>query len=147
MAQIMIQFMRLYREGVNLSSMEYNFLCFFRITEGIILLRRKRIAKRKGKSVGDVPRPRVFLEGEIVEGEGADQFSPELRGESLYKAYEELNIELRKVAHAFLDEEDPVSDYENIIVDRLGREAEEATRRAKARYIARRMLDSGFPRR
>jgi hypothetical protein len=93
-----------------------------------------------------VSPPSVFLEGEVVDGEGTDRFPPELRDESLYKAYKALNTERRKVAHAFLSEENPVSDFEDLIADRLEREAEEATRRAQARYITRRLLDTEFPR-
>lgn len=79
-------FTRLYREGVNSSSADYGFLCFFRIAEGVIQLRRKRIAEQEGKPVGEVPRPDVFLEGEVIEGEDADAFSPELQGKPLWEA-------------------------------------------------------------
>ncbi len=62
-------FTRLYREGVNSSSVDYGFLCFFRIAEGIIKLRRKSIMEREGKSPDDVSGPSVV--SEVVEGDEA----------------------------------------------------------------------------
>ena len=137
-------FTRRYREGVNSPSMDYGFLCFYRIAEGVIELRRKRTAVQEGREKKDVPRPSMILEGEVVEGEEADYFPPEMQGESLWKAYKELEDERAKVVHAFLYNEDPVGGHENIIADRFEGEEQAATRRARARYIARRMLDSEF---
>lgn len=137
-------FTRLYREGVNSSSVDYGFLCFFRIAEGLILLRRRAIAEREGKPLGDVARPDVFLEHEIVEGDDADIFPPELRGESLWEAYKELKKERNKVGHAFLDEEDPLGGQTDIVGERLEDEERAGAWRTQARFIARRMLDSEF---
>ena len=137
-------FTRLYREGVNSPSMDYGFLCFYRIAEGVIELRRKKIAVQEGKEKQNIPKPSVFLEGEIVDGEEADYFPPEMQGESFWEAYKELEDERVKVGHAFLHNEDPVGGHEDIIADRLEGEEQAATRRARARYIARRMLYSEF---
>jgi hypothetical protein len=137
-------FMRLYREGANSSSVDYGFLCFFRIAEGVIQLRRKRIMEQEGKTPDDVPRSDVFLEEEIVDGEGANDFPPELQGESLWEAYKALEKERNGVGHAFLYHEDPVAGHADIIADRLEGEEQAGTRRAQARYLARRMLQSEF---
>lgn len=137
-------FTGLYREGANSSSVDYGFLCFFRIAEGVIHLRRKRVIEQEGKDPNDVSRSDVFLEGEIVEGEGVDDFPPELKGESLWKVYKELERQRNKVGHAFLYHEDPVAGHQDIIADRLEGEEQAGTRRAQARYLARRMLQSEF---
>lgn len=137
-------FMRLYREGVSSSSADYGFLCFFRIAEGIVKLRRKRIIEGEDKSPDKVPRSSVFLEGEVVEGDEASSFPAELQNQSLWEAYKELDRQRNKVAHAFLDSEDPLSGHEDIIADRLEGEERAGIRRAQARYLARRMLRSEF---
>jgi Methylamine utilization protein MauJ len=140
-------FMRLYREGANSSSIDYGFLCFFRIAEGVILLRRKRIAEREGKSWKEVPRPEVFLDHETAENDENDEenlFSSELLGKSLWEVYEKLKGDRVKVGHGFLDEEDPLRGHEDIIADRLEGEEQAGTRRAQARYLARRMLQTEF---
>jgi hypothetical protein len=90
-------FTRLYREGVNSSSVDYGFLCFFRIAEGLILLRRRAIAEREGKPLDQVAHPDVFLEHEIVEDDADDTFPTELHGESLWQVYKELKKERNKV--------------------------------------------------
>jgi hypothetical protein len=137
-------FMRLYREGANSSSVDYGFLCFFRIAEGVILLRCKRIAEREGKSWTKVPRPEVFLDHETAENDEENLFSPDLLGKSLWEVYEKLKGERVKVGHGFLDDEDPLRGHEDIIADRLEGEEQAGTRRAQARYLARRMLQSEF---
>ena len=137
-------FMRLYREGVNSSSVDYGFLCFFRIAEGVILLRRRRIAEEEGKSWKKVSRSEVILDHETAENDEEDLFPPELLGKSLWEVYERLKGDRVKVGHGFLDEEDPLQNYEDIIADRLEGEEEAGTRRAQARYLARRMLESEF---
>ena len=137
-------FMRLYREGANSSSVDYGFLCFFRIAEGVMLLRRKRIAEQEGKSWRKVSRQEVFLDHEIAENDEEDLFASELLGKSLFKVYETLKSDRVKVGHGFLDEEDPLQNYEDIIADRLEGEERAGTRRAQARYLARRMLRSEF---
>ncbi len=137
-------FMRLYREGANSSSVDYGFLCFFRIAEGVIQLRRKKIMEREGKAPNKVPRSDVFLEGEVVGGEGAEDFPPELQGKSFWEAYKELEKQRNSVGHAFLYDEDPIAGHADIIADRLEGEEKAGTRRAQARYLARRMLQSEF---
>lgn len=137
-------FTRLYREGVNSSSVDYGFLCFFRIAEGVILLRRKMIIEQGGKAEEEVPRSSVFSEGEVVEGEGADLFPQDLRGKSLWDAYRKLEKHRNRVGHAFLYHEDPIGGHADIIAERLEDEERAATRRAQARYLARRMLRSEF---
>lgn len=137
-------FMRLYREGANSSSVDYGFLCFFRIAEGIILLRRKRIAEEEGKSWKKVSRSEVILDHETAENDEEDLFPPELLGKSLWEVYEKLKGDRVKVSHGFLGEEDPLQNYEDIIADRLEGEEQAGTRRAQARYLARRMLQSEF---
>ncbi len=124
--------------------MDYGFLCFFRIAEGVLETRRKRAIEGEGKSPDEVPRSSLFLEGEIVEGEGVDDFPPELRNGSLWEAYKELDKQRTKMVHAFLYSEDPLAGHENIIADRLEGEEQAGSRRAQARYLARRMLRSEF---
>jgi hypothetical protein len=140
-------FTRLYRDGVNSHSVDYGFLCFFRIAEGLVFLRRKRRAKEQGRSWKKVPWADVFMADEIIEGKDAEQafFSkPELLGESILEPYESLNEDRVKVAHAFLNEEDPIGGHADIIADRLEGERDAASRRAQARYIARRLMRSEF---
>jgi hypothetical protein len=138
-------FTRLYREGTNSLSMDYGFLCFFRIAEGVIELRRKAIMKQEGKPKEDVPRSSVFSDDEVVEGDEASPFFPaELMGESLWSAFKRLEDERTKVGHAFLYNEDPLGGHADIIADRLEAEEQAGTRRAQARYIARRLLQSEY---
>ncbi|PLS86484.1 MAG: hypothetical protein CYG60_06970 [Actinobacteria bacterium] len=137
-------FTRLYRECVGSSSVDYGFLCFFRIAEGILELRRKRVMEAKGKSKDEVPRPTLFSPEEVVEGEAASSFPTDLQDRSLWEAYKELEKQRNKVAHAFLRSEDPLSGHDDIIADRLEGEERAGTRRAQARYLAQRMLRSEF---
>lgn len=138
-------FTRLYREGVNSSSVDYGFLCFYRIAEGIIKLRRKRIIDQEGKLPNDVPGPSVVLDEEVVEGdEASEAFPAEQMGESLWTAFKNLENDRAKIAHAFFHSEDPLEDHANIISDRLEGEEQAGTRRAQARYIARRLLQSEY---
>lgn len=137
-------FMRLYREGTNSSSVDYGFLCFFRIAEGILETRRKQTMEREGKTPDQVPRSSVFLQDEIIGGGEAETFPSGLQNKSLWEAYKELDSQRTKVAHAFLHSEDPLAGHADIIADRLEDEEQAGTRRAQARYLARRMLLSEF---
>jgi hypothetical protein len=122
-------------------------LCFFRIAEGIVFLRRKRVAKEQGRSWKKVPWAEAFEDDEIIEGEEAGEafaLTPELLGESLLAAYERLNADRVKVAHAFLDEEDPLEGHADIIAVRLEAEKRAGSRRAQARYMSRRLKNSLF---
>jgi hypothetical protein len=134
-------FTALYREGVNSLSVNYGFLCFFRIAEGVMKLRRKRINLLEGRKVSFED---VVLPGEIIQGDGADVFPSEMRGKTLWEACKKLYEYRDRLAHAFLNREDPVAGHEDIITDRLESEEHASTRRAQARYIARRMLKSEF---
>ena len=89
-------FTRLYGEGANSSSVDYGFLCFFRIAEGVVELRRRRAAEREGKLKKDVPKPDVFLDDEIVKGKDEDSFPKELQDKPLYDAYKELEKQRRR---------------------------------------------------
>jgi hypothetical protein len=64
-------FTRLYREGANSSSVDYGFLCFYRIAEGIIKMRRKSIMEQEGRSPNEVSGPAVVTE--VLEGNEASQ--------------------------------------------------------------------------
>jgi hypothetical protein len=134
-------FMRLYREGANSSSVDYGFLCFFRIAEGVMKMRRKKINEEESRKVALAD---VFADDEVIKGDGADDFPPELQGKTLWLAYKKLCEHRDKVAHAFLNNEDPVAGHADIIADRLEGEERAATRRAQARYVARRMLESEY---
>jgi hypothetical protein len=134
-------FTGLYREGVNSSSVDYGFLCFFRMAEGVMKWRRKRILKQEGRKVSFDD---VVQEGEFIEGEDARLFPAELQGKSLWAACKKLYQQRHRVAHAFLDREDPVSGHVDIIADRLEVQEEATKRRAQAQYIARRMLESEY---
>jgi hypothetical protein len=134
---------RLYREGVNSYSVYYGFLCFYRIAEGVIKLRRKRVMEREGKSRYEVSGPSVV--SEMVEGDDASQSFPEdMLGQSLWTAYKSLEDDRTKVAHAFFHSEDPLEGHADIISDRLEGEEQAGIRRAQARYIARRLLQTEF---
>ncbi len=138
-------FTRLYREGANTSSVDYGFLCFYRIAEGVIELRRKRIIEGEGKLPKDVPGPSVISDDEVVEGkEASEAFPPDMLGESLWKAFKSLEDDRVKVGHAFLHSEDPVSGHANIIAERLEGEEQAARRHAQARFLARRMLETEY---
>ncbi len=136
-------FTRLYREGVNSSSVDYGFLCFYRIAEGIIKLRRKWVMEQEGKSSNDVTGPSVV--SEVVEADDASgAFSAEMQGESLWSVFKSLEDDRAKVGHAFLHSEDPLEGHADIISDRLEAEEKAGTRRARARYIARRLLQKEY---
>lgn len=138
-------FTRLYREGTNSSSMDYGFLCFFRLAEGIIELRRRAIIEDEGKRPDEVPRSSVLSEDEVVEGDEASELFPaEQMGESLWTAFRRLEDDRTKVGHAFLYSENPLEGHADIIAERLEAEERAGTRRAQARYIARRLMDSMY---
>jgi hypothetical protein len=138
-------FTRLYREGVNSSSVDYGFLCFYRVAEGIIELRRKSIIEQEGKMPDDVPRPSVVLDAEVVEGDEASEvFQADMLGESFWTAFKNLEDDRVKIGHAFLHSEDFLDGHADIISDRLEGEEHAGTRRAKARYIARRLLQTEY---
>ena len=61
----------------------------------------------------------VFLEREIAENDKGNLFRLKLLGKSLWEVYEKLKRDRVKVGHGFLDEEDPLQDYGDIITDRL----------------------------
>ena len=136
-------FTRLYREGVNSSSVDYGFLCFYRVAEGIIKLRRKGIVEEEGKSPEEVTGPSVV--SEVVEGDEASKaFPADILGESLWTAFKRLEDDRVKVGHAFLHSEDLLESHADIISDRLEGEEQAGTRRAQARYIARRLLQTEY---
>ena len=136
---------RLYREGMNSSSMDYGFLCFFRLAEGVIELRRRVIVEQEGKRPEDVPRSSVLSDEDVIEGDEASKLFPaEQMGESLWTAFKRLDDDRTKVGHAFLYSEDPIGGHADIIAERLEGEARAGTRRAQARYIARRLMDSMY---
>lgn len=138
-------FTRLYREGTNSSSMDYGFLCFFRLAEGVIELRRRSIIEQEGKAPRDVPRSSVFSKDEVVEGDEASTLFPAKQmGESLWTAFKRLEEDRTKVGHAFLYSEDPIGGHADIIVERIEGEELAGTRRAQARYVARRLMDSMY---
>lgn len=138
-------FTRLYREGTNSSSMDYGFLCFFRLAEGLIELRRRAIIEEEGKRPDEVARSSVLSEDEVVEGdEASDLFPVEQMGESLWTAFKRLEDDRTKVGHAFLYSENPLEGHADIIAERLEAEERAGTRRAQARYIARRLMDSMY---
>jgi hypothetical protein len=138
-------FTRLYREATNSSSMDYGFLCFFRIAEGVIELRRRAIIEREGKRPEEVPRSSVLADDEVIEGEEAsDLFPAEQMGESLWTAFKRLEEDRTKVGHAFMYSENPLEGHTDIIAERIEAEERAGTRRAQARYIARRLMDSMY---
>ena len=63
--------MHLYREGVSPSSADYGFLCFFRIAEGIVELRQKKVMEAEDKSKKQVARPGLFSLDKVVDGKAA----------------------------------------------------------------------------
>jgi hypothetical protein len=135
-------FTRLYREGANSSSVDYGFLCFFRLAEGVIELRLRAIIEQEGKRPENVPRSCVLSDEEVIEGdEASDIFPVALIGKSLWTALKRLEDDRTKIAHAFLYNEDPIGGHANIIAERLEAEEQAETRRAQARYIARRLMD------
>ncbi len=136
-------FTRLYREGVNSSSVDYGFLCFYRVAEGIIKLRRKTIIEQEGKSPNEVSGPSVV--SEVVEGdEASEAFPADMLGESVWTAFKGLEDDRTKVAHAFFHSEDPLEGHADIISDRLEAEEQAGIRRAQARFIARRLMKSMY---
>lgn len=138
-------FTRLYREGTNSSSMDYGFLCFFRLAEGLIELRRRAIIEEEGKRPDEVPRSSVLSDDDVVEGdEASDLFPAEQMGESLWTAFKRLEDDRTKVGHAFLYSENPLEGHADIIAERLEAEERAGTRRAQARYIARRLMNSMY---
>jgi hypothetical protein len=128
-------FTRLYREGVNSSSVDYGFLCFYRVAEGIV--------EEEGKSPEEVTGPSVV--SEVVEGDEASKaFPADILGESIWIAFKRLEDDRVKVGHAFLHSEDLLESHADIISDRLEGEEQAGTRRAQARYIARRLLQTEY---
>jgi hypothetical protein len=121
----------------------YGFLCFYRVAEGIIKLRRKWIIEQEGKSPEEVTSPSVV--SEVVEGDEASKaFTPDMLGESLWTAFKNLEDDRVKIGHAFLHSEDPLEGHADIISDRLEGEEQAGTRRAQARYIARCLLQTEY---
>jgi len=87
----------------------------------------------------------VLSEDEVIEGdEASDIFPAEQMGESLWTAFRRLEDYRTKIGHAFLYSENPLERYADIIAERLEAEERAGTRRAQARYIARRLMDSMY---
>lgn len=103
------------------------------------------MAQKQGRKWKSIPYKDAFMSHETIGGAEAEEAGlGHLVGKSLLVAYEGLNEDRVKVAHAFLNEEDPIGRYTDILADRLEAAERAATRRAQARYIARRLMRTEF---
>ena len=80
----------------------------------------------------------------IIEGEGQTTSRRSCKGSPFDWRTRHSASSETKVAHAFLNNKDPVVEHEYIIAERLGGGEQAGTRRSQARYVARRMRQTEF---
>lgn len=120
----------LYREGLNSSSVNYGFLCFYKVIEGILKLRRQRA------SAGD----RRHYENEKVEGDIAKHFPEEFHAKRFGYVKEKMTPVRDRIAHAFLEKGAPDMEQYDYLEERLKLETEASSYRVQAREIVRVMM-------
>ena len=117
----------------------------FRLAEGIIELRRRAIIEQGGKPPKEVSRPSVLSDDEVIEGDEAAELIPaEELDQSLWTAFKRLEGDRNKVGRAFLYSEGPFEGQAEIIAERREAEERAGTRRAQARYLARRLMHTMY---
>ena len=128
-------FTYLYREGLNSSSIAYSFLCFYRIIEGIRVLR-----KAKGAEGSSGRR-----EDEVVKDDVAEHFPMEFHGKRFGYVIEKSLTPLReKIAHAFV--ESRKFDLSNLdtLSSRIEIEKDLSSNRTMAREMVRVMMHNEY---
>jgi hypothetical protein len=124
----------LYREGLNSSSVNYSFLCFYKVIEGILKLRKQRAARGE----------RRRYDNEKIEGKVAQYFPEDFYGKRFGYAIEKMAPIRDRIAHAFLDKDGPDIDQYNSLEVRLKLETEAASYRIQAREIVRVMMHNEY---
>jgi hypothetical protein len=124
----------LYREGLNSSSVNYGFLCFYKVIEGILKLRKQRA------STGDHRR----YDNEKVEGEITKHFSSDFHGKRFGYIIEKMAPVRDRIAHAFLDRDGPDVEQYDYLEERLKLETEANSYRAQARELVRVMMHNEY---
>jgi hypothetical protein len=127
-------FAYLYREGLTSSSVNYGFLCFYKVIEGIRMLRRQRVAKGE----------RRRYDNEKIEGEIAQHFPKEFDGKRFGYAIEKMVPIRDRIAHAFLDKDGPDLEQFDSLEERLKLETDASSYRAQAREIVRVMMHNEY---
>jgi hypothetical protein len=124
----------LYREGLNSSSVNYGFLCFYKVIEGILKLRRQRA------SGGERRR----YDNEKIEGEIAQHFPDDYQGKRFGYAIQKMAPIRDRIAHAFLDRDGPDIEQYDTLEKRLRLETDASSYRAQAREIIRVMMHNEY---
>lgn len=124
----------LYREGLNSSSVNYGFLCFYKVIEGILKLRRQRA------STGDRRR----YDNEKVEGEIVKHFPDDFHDKKFGYVIEKMATVRDRIAHAFLDKDGLNIEQYDYLEERLKLETEASSYRVQAREIVRVMMHNEY---
>ncbi len=128
-------FTYLYREGLNSSNIAYSFLCFYRIIEGIRVLRRARGSTSSGSKYED----------EVIEGNMMEHFPSEFHGKRFGYVVEKSFAPLRqKIAHAFVESKKFSLDSLETLTSKLEIEGEYNSNRTMAREIVRAMMHNEY---
>ena len=124
----------LYREGLNSSSVNYGFLCFYKVIEGILKLRKQRASRGE----------RRRYDNEKIEGEIAEHFPEEFHRKRFGFAIEKMAPIRDRIAHAFLDKDGPDVEHYDTLEERLKLETEASSHRVRAREIVRVMMRNEY---
>jgi len=127
-------FAYLYREGLNSSSVNYGFLCFYKVIEGMLKLRKQRAARGE----------RRRYDNEKIEGEIAENFPKEFHGKRFGYVIRKMALVRDRIAHAFLDKDGPDIEQYDSLDERLKLEADASLYRPQAREIVRVMMHNEY---
>jgi hypothetical protein len=100
-------FVYLYREGLNSSSVAYGFLCFFKVIEGILNVRKKRTVKGERRRYSN----------EKVEGALTEHFPEQFHNKKFGYVIDKMRPMRDRVAHAFLDREGPEKPLDEVVIN------------------------------
>lgn len=125
----------LYQEGLNSSSVNYSFLCFYKVIEGIRKMREQRSANGEHRRYSN----------EKVEGAITQHFPEKFHNKKFSYVIDEMLLPTRnRIAHAFLDKDGPDIEQYDSLEKRLKLEREVSSYRVQAREIVRVMMQNEY---
>jgi hypothetical protein len=124
----------LYREGLNSSSVNYGFLRFYKVIEGIQKLRMQRAVKGE----------RRRYDNEKIEGEIAEHFPADFHGKRFGFVIKKMAPIRDRIAHAFLDKDGPDIEQYDSLEERMKLETDASSWRIRAREVVRVMMHNEY---
>jgi hypothetical protein len=112
----------------------YGFLCFYKVIEGMLKLRKQRAARGE----------RRRYDNEKIEGEIAESFPKEFHGKRFGYVINKMALVRDRIAHAFLDRDGSDIEQYDSLDERLKLEADASSYRAQAREIVRVMMHNEY---